>query len=48
MDLIISFVDVIKYDFGKVDEAMFEGVERPCEFIFRIPNIKKSALHEVV
>jgi hypothetical protein len=33
---------VLKNDFGKVDEAVFEGVERPYEFIFCILSIEKS------
>jgi hypothetical protein len=31
-----------KNDFGKVDEAIFQGVERPCEPIFFILDIKNS------
>jgi hypothetical protein len=32
---------------GEVDEAMFQGVERPCELIFCILRIEKSYLDEV-
>jgi hypothetical protein len=35
-------MDVLKNDFGEVDEATFLGVERPCEIIFFILNIEKS------
>jgi hypothetical protein len=31
---IICLLDVLINDFGEVDEAMFQGVERPCENIF--------------
>jgi hypothetical protein len=37
----------LKNDFGEVDEAKFQGVERPCEFIFCIQSIEKSDSHEV-
>jgi hypothetical protein len=37
----------IKNGFREVDEAMFQGVEMPCEFILCIPGIKKSELDEV-
>jgi hypothetical protein len=36
-----------KNDFGEVDEAMFQGVQRPYELIFSIPSIEKSELNEV-
>jgi hypothetical protein len=32
----ICLLDVLKNDFGEVDEAMFQGIERACEFIFCI------------
>jgi hypothetical protein len=38
----------LKNDFGEVDEAMFQGVERPYELIFCILSIEKSYLGEVV
>jgi hypothetical protein len=31
-----------KNDFGEVDKAMFQGVERPCEFIFCILGTEKA------
>jgi hypothetical protein len=34
--------DVLKNDFGEVDEAMSQGVERLYELIFCIPKIQKS------
>jgi hypothetical protein len=34
-------------DFGEVDEAIFEVVERPYEFIYCILFIEKSDLDEV-
>jgi hypothetical protein len=37
-ELIIYLLDVLK-NFGDVDEAMFEGVERPCEIFFCILGI---------
>jgi hypothetical protein len=38
--LIICLLNVLKNDFGEVDEAMFEGVERPFELIFCILGIE--------
>jgi hypothetical protein len=32
--LIISLLNILKNDFGEVDEAMFQGVERPHEYVF--------------
>jgi hypothetical protein len=32
----------LKNDFGKVDEAVFQGVKRQCELIFCILDIKNS------
>jgi hypothetical protein len=40
-------LDVLKKDFGEVDEAMFQGVERPGEIIFTILGTEKSDLDEV-
>jgi hypothetical protein len=40
----IHNLGVLKYNFGEDDEAMFQGVERPCELIFCILGIKKSDL----
>jgi hypothetical protein len=37
-----SLLDVLKADFGEVDDALFQGVERPCELIFCILGIKKA------
>jgi hypothetical protein len=34
-------LDVFQNDFSEVDEAIFQGVERPCELIFCILGIKK-------
>jgi hypothetical protein len=34
-------------DFSEFDEAMFQGVERPCELIFFFLGIRKSELVEV-
>jgi hypothetical protein len=47
LELIIGLLDVLKNDFGEVDEGMFQGVERPCEIIFCILVIEKSDLDEV-
>jgi hypothetical protein len=41
-ELIICILDVLKNDFGEVDEAMFECVEKPYEHIFCILNIEKK------
>jgi hypothetical protein len=38
-ELIIRLLGVLKCDFGEVDEAIFEGVKRPCELIFCIQGI---------
>jgi hypothetical protein len=37
----------LKNCFGEVDEAMFEGVKRPYEFIFCIVSNEKSDLREI-
>jgi hypothetical protein len=36
-----------KNDFGEVDDAIFQGVENPCELIFCILGIEESYLCEV-
>jgi hypothetical protein len=41
-------MNVLKNDFGEVDEEMFQDVERPDELIFCILIIEKSELYEVV
>jgi hypothetical protein len=41
-------LDVLKNDFGEVDEAMFQGVERSYELVFCILSIEKSDLSEVL
>jgi hypothetical protein len=38
-ELIICLLDVLKNDFAKFDEAMFPGVERPCEMFSFILGI---------
>jgi hypothetical protein len=43
----ICLVDVLKYNFGKVDEAMFQSVEKPFYLIFYILGMEKSYLDEV-
>jgi hypothetical protein len=43
----IYLLDVLKNDFGEVDEAMIQGVERPYELIFCILSIVKSVLNEI-
>jgi hypothetical protein len=41
------FLDLLKNDFGEVDEAMFQGVERQYILIFCILSIEKSDFGEV-
>jgi hypothetical protein len=41
-ELIICLLDVLKNDFGEVDEAMFQGVERPYEHMFCIQGIENT------
>jgi hypothetical protein len=36
----------LKKNFVEVDEAMFQGVERPCEFILCFLGIEKKYLDE--
>jgi hypothetical protein len=46
-ELIICLRGDLKNDFGEVEEAMFQGVEWPFEFIFFNLSIQKSNLDEV-
>jgi hypothetical protein len=46
-DHIICLLDVLKKDFVEVDEAIFQGLERPCILTFFILGIQKSYLFEV-
>jgi hypothetical protein len=43
---LICLLDVFKNDFSEVDEAIFQIVERPCEFIFYILDIENRYLDE--
>jgi hypothetical protein len=43
----ICLLNVLKCNFGEVDEAMFHDVERSFERIFYILGIQKSDLDEV-
>jgi hypothetical protein len=43
----MCLLDVLKNDFGEVDEVMFQGVVRPYELIFCSQSIEKSYLNEV-
>jgi hypothetical protein len=47
-EISIFLLNILKNDFGEVDEEKFQGVERPCELIFCFVVIKKSDLDEVV
>jgi hypothetical protein len=40
-ELKICLLDVLKNDFEEVNEAMFQGVDGPCELIFCISGIEK-------
>jgi hypothetical protein len=40
-------LEVLKNDFGEVDESMFHDVERPFGSIFYILGTEKSDLDEV-
>jgi hypothetical protein len=40
-------MEFFKNDFGNVDEAMFECIERPNDFIFQILSIEKIELIEI-
>jgi hypothetical protein len=44
---IICLLEVLKKDFVKVDEAMFQVVERLCEIFLCFLDIEKSDLDEV-
>jgi hypothetical protein len=37
----------LKNEFGEVDEAIFQDVERPCELFFCIHGVEKNELDEV-
>jgi hypothetical protein len=41
-------MEVLKNDFGEVDEATFQGFERPSKVIFSILIIENSDLDKVV
>jgi hypothetical protein len=43
----LCFLELLKNDVGEVDDAMFEGDERPCELIFSILGIEISEMDEV-
>jgi hypothetical protein len=47
MALRIYLQDIMKNNFGEVDEAMFQSDEIPCELILFILSIKKGDLDEV-
>jgi hypothetical protein len=38
---------VLKNDFGEVDEAMIQGIEKPGEIIISILGIEKGYFYEV-
>jgi hypothetical protein len=40
----MCLMDVLKCDLVEVNEAKFQGVDRPCEIIFSIQEIQKSCL----
>jgi hypothetical protein len=42
LELKICLLDVLKNDFGEADEAMFQGVEKPCEQILCFLGIEKA------
>jgi hypothetical protein len=46
-EIIISLLDVLKNEFVEVDEAMFQGVDGPCDNILCNPGKEKSDFHEV-
>jgi hypothetical protein len=46
-ELIIYLLNVLKNDFGEVDEPMIQGVQKPFENIFCILGIEKSGLDDV-
>jgi hypothetical protein len=39
-------LNVLKNDFGEIDETIFKGVERICEIIFCILDIEQSDMDE--
>jgi hypothetical protein len=50
---IICLLEVLKNDFRKVDETIFQRIDRPCELIFYILGIEKkpsgrSCLREIL
>jgi hypothetical protein len=45
---LICFLDVLKCNFGEIDEAMFQVVEKHWELILCIQGILKSGLDDVV
>jgi hypothetical protein len=44
--ILICPLDIFKNHFREVDEAIFQSVERPCEFIFYILDIENRYLDE--
>jgi hypothetical protein len=47
LEIIICLLNVLKCDFGDVDEAMFYDVEMPFEGIFYILGIQKIDFDEL-
>jgi hypothetical protein len=47
LERIIWFNDILKNDFGEVEEALFRGVKRPNELILCIQSTEKSDLGEI-
>jgi hypothetical protein len=43
LELILCLLDVLRNDFGEVDEAMILAVERPFKFIYYILGIVKTS-----
>jgi hypothetical protein len=43
----MCLLDVLKNNFVEVDEALFQGIENPCDLIFCVMGIGKSELDEV-
>jgi hypothetical protein len=41
-EFIIYLLEVLKLDFGEVDEAMIQTVKWPCEIIFYLLGIQKA------
>jgi hypothetical protein len=46
LELIIVLLEFLKFDFGEVNEGMFQGVARPCKLIVCILVIEKCDLDE--